>query len=1119
MPVALRPKWKQPCCNPLSQAHRNPWFEQSGQGCFLFVWFVKRYTGPVTKRLQQIVNGGGSRYTFRDTTSVWTRILRWLVSRAEECPDSMKPGLYEQLLTLALQEELETMGDPRLYALAPVDAEDAHAVISQFLEHILANGLATLRGGEAAGRQQRLVERIVGMLGEELGQDWTHRLSIATPLRRLLAVHARPHDSAQNRPDTPLARSALLTGTRLDPSLGSQLRKEIATADRIDILCSFIRWSGLRVLLDDLRQLVTRWGRTGPRLRVITTSYMGATDPKAIDALAELPNTEIRISYDTKRTRLHAKAYLFHRETSFGSAYVGSANLSNAALSEGLEWTTKISQYELPYLWNRITATFETYWQDDEFQPYRGDAPDRLRKAIHHERASASEPESAVTFDLRPYPFQEEILDVLAAEREVQQKQRHLIVAATGTGKTMIAAFDYARICRSLGRKPSLLFVAHREEILRQALGSFRGVLRDQNFGDLLIGGHDPDQDTHLFCSIQSYNSRDLSKRSAEEFEYIVVDEFHHAAAPSYRQLLDHVQPRILLGLTATPERSDQLDILHWFGGRTSAEIRLPDAINRRLLCPFQYFGVSDAVDLDGLTWQRGGYRAEELDSLYTGNDVRARLILDKVQQFLLNPRDARGLGFCVSKTHAEFMARYFQQHDVPSVALTSDSPDDFRRAVQDQLRNREINFIFVVDLYNEGVDIPEVDTVLFLRPTESLTVYLQQLGRGLRQHEDKECLTVLDFIGAQRREFRFASRFRALSSKPETRLDQEIEHQFPHLPSGCVIQLERVAQQRVLDNVRESARLLRPRMIGSLRELARYLGRAPTIEQTLDYFDTTLDEILKRGSWNRLLADAGLSDASRDPDEDRLAKGIRRVTHVDCADQIRQWLKLLDGRPCDMRLGEMLHVTLWANDGKGWALERAAARLRQNPTAIRDLRAILEYRLRHAPAHRAGRVPQVAGPLTIHAAYTRDEILVGLGHWTMEHRPDHREGVLHISRTKVDAFFVTLQKTEEDYSPTTMYEDYLISHDQFHWQSQSNTSVDSPTGRRYVNHQSMGYTPLLFVRETRSLPSGLSAPYVFLGPCEHFSHEGSRPISIVWRLLHSAPARLFRAMARQNVG
>jgi hypothetical protein len=164
------------------------------------------------------------------------------------------------------------------------------------------------------------------------------------------------------------------------------------------------------------------------------------------------------------------------------------------------------------------------------------------------------------------------------------------------------------------------------------------------------------------------------------------------------------------------------------------------------------------------------------------------------------------------------------------------------------------------------------------------------------------------------------------------------------------------------------------------------------------------------------------------------------------------------------------------------------------------------------------GRIPQQSGPLTIHSRYTRDEILVGLGHWSLEHRPDQREGVLHLARSKVDVFFVALQKSAEDYSPTTMYEDYLISHELFHWQSQSNTSSASPTGQRYIRHRELGYTPLLFVRETKVLPSGLTAPYVFLGPCDYVSHEGSRPMSIVWRMRHAVPARLFRAMAQQNI-
>ncbi|MFG0244848.1 MAG: DUF3427 domain-containing protein [Phycisphaerales bacterium JB052] len=1031
-----------------------------------------------------------------------------------ETPKNVPEGLYDHLVDVALKAKLEGIGDPRLAEYGDVDSEDAHSAIAQYLERLLAASLSTLRGREAADRQRRLVDHVIETLVAELGDDWTDRFNLASPLRRLIAVHSEPQDGGASRPDTPLARSALLTGTRLDPSLASQLSKEFAAADRVDILCSFIKWSGIRLLFDALRELTSTPHPDGPRLRVISTSYMGATDAKAIEALRDLPNTEVKVSYDTNRTRLHAKAYLVHRETGFGSSYIGSANVSRAALSEGLEWTSKISQYELPHLWQKIVATFDSYWNDDEFECFDADASPRLREAISRERAHGSVEIGALpTFDLRPYPFQEEILDAIAAEREVQGKHRHLVVAATGTGKTMIAAFDYKRWAGN--SRPSLLFVAHREEILRQALGTYRGVLRDQNFGDLLVGGTSPDQHDHLFCSIQSYNSRGLHQLAANRFEYVVVDEFHHAAAPSYRQLLNTARPGVMLGLTATPERADGLDVLAHFGGEPTAEVRLPDAINRRLLSPFQYFGVADSVNLDGLKWQRGGYRVEDLDAVYTGNDVRAGLVLDKVHETLLDPLQARGLGFCVSLAHANFMARFFTDHGIPAIALSAGTPSDERRAAKERLVRREINFIFVVDLYNEGVDIPEIDTVLFLRPTESLTVYLQQLGRGLRLHDDKDCLTVLDFIGTQHRQFRFASRFRALSTDPTGRLHREIESGFPHLPAGCFIQLERVAQQRVLENVRQSLTLRRPQMVRDIKLLAHHLGRVPTIRETLEYLDTTLDEVLKRGLWSRILSDAELIEAPDCDDEERLAKGTRRLVHIDDPQQLRYLLAHLDGVTPEDPLGErrraMLHVSLWGSDGASMTPDEADARLRANPGAMADLRAVLEYRLRHTRTRPTELLPHLAGPLALHALYTRDEALISLGHWDLNRRPDFREGVLHIPQRKIDAFFFTLHKTEEAYSPTTMYEDYAISDRLFHWQSQSTTSADSPTGQRYIRHRELGYTPLLFVRERRSLPGGAAAPYAFLGPGDYVSHEGSRPMSVVWRLRTPMPTRLAR--------
>ena len=710
----------------------------------------------------------------------------------EENREPLPAGLYEAVVDRGLDHRVgELKGRGYSADFEPLDEGDSHAVLADHIRRLVREALDGLTGDERIERQASLCDQLILLLID--GQQ-TEESLIVHPARRLLGVWPTGPEGPRRpeRPDTPLALGCLLAGTRLDPSLVSQLRKELASADRVDILCSFIKWSGVRILEEDLRAFASR---PGARLRVLTTSYMGATDLKAVDLLQALPNAEVRVSYDTHRTRLHAKAYLFNRDTGFSTAYIGSANLSRPALTEGLEWTVKVSRYESPHLWDRVAATFETYWEDGEFTPYGPEERSRLKAALEQERGSGESPSGeAFTFDLRPYAFQQEILDRLDAERRVQGRDRQLVVAATGTGKNahrrlrlpMVVPANRVSVL-AMDDRPRLLFVAHREEVLRQSLQAFRAVLRDPNFGDLLVGGREPEQLDHLFATVQSYNSRGLHSLPADRYDYVVVDEFHHAAAPSYERLLTHIRPRVLLGLTATPERADGLDVLRHFGGHLSAQIRLPDAINRKLLAPFQYFAVTDTEDLAGLRWQRGGYRAEDLDRVYTGNDLRAALVIEKVRSLLLDPRRARGLGFCVSVAPAAFMARKFNEAGVPAECLSADTPDAERRTARDRLRDRRVNFLFVVDLYNEGVDIPEVDTVLFLRPTESLTVFLQQLGRGLRMSEDKECLTVLDFVGQSHRGFRFDLRYRALLTDPAVRVDEQVEHGF-HAPAGRLL-------------------------------------------------------------------------------------------------------------------------------------------------------------------------------------------------------------------------------------------------------------------------------------------------------------------------------------------
>jgi superfamily II DNA or RNA helicase len=292
----------------------------------------------------------------------------------------------------------------------------------------------------------------------------------------------------------------------------------------------------------------------------------------------------------------------------------------------------------------------------------------------------------------------------------------------------VISAFDY-KTFKAKNPSAKLLFLAHRKEILQQAQSSFRGILRDNNFGDLWVDGFVPTSFEHVFASIQTLNNRlNDGLLSPSYYDYIVIDECHHLTASSYRTIVQYFKPTILLGLTATPERMDGGDIQEDFHNRIAAEIRLPEALNRKLLCPFQYFGITDQVDLTKVTWERGRYVASELSAVYTGNDRRVRDILIALDKYTRDASQVRAIGFCVTIEHARFMAEKFNLAGLKADFLTSANTQN-RESVKNQLLKKEINYLFVVDIFNEGVDIPEIDTVLFLRPTESLTIFLQQLG------------------------------------------------------------------------------------------------------------------------------------------------------------------------------------------------------------------------------------------------------------------------------------------------------------------------------------------------------------------------------------------------------
>lgn len=1019
-------------------------------------------------------------------------------------------GLYEQLISEALERELARLPGSLVLSRGGLRAADAGDRLALFLARIVERAVDGLAEKDRVKRGLALARVLVGTLAAELHRE---DLRLEAPVQEapiLRAVLARQPDGRPepiDAPLIPLLDTTLLTNAPGEPRVGHQILTEIGSADGIDVVMAFIRRSGIRPLLGAFRRHCER----GRPLRILTTTYTGSTELEALQAL-EATGAEIRVSYDTTGTRLHAKAWLFHRSSGLSTAYVGSSNLTHSAQVGGLEWNVRASGTRNPGLLEKIAAVFEVYWEGGDFVPFAAS-----EFAERRATAPASRPLLSPV-EIRLEPFQERLLEEIEVSRE-RGRHRNLLVSATGTGKTVMAAVDYVRLREHITRD-RLLFVAHRQELLEQSRATYAHALRDPGFGELWVGGSRPRRWDHVFASIQSLRQRGLEDLPRDHFDVVVVDEFHHAAARSYCALLDHVAPRELLGLTATPERADGLPILDWFGGRIAAELRLWDAIDQGRLVPFTYYGIHDGLDLRQVPWKRGrGYDVEALSNVYTGNDVWARLVLDQFDKHVDEMAAVRALGFCVNISHARFMARVFQEAGIHATAVWGDSPEQERRAALEALRRGEIAVLFSVDLFNEGVDLPNVDTLLLLRPTDSPTLFLQQLGRGLRKYEGKPTCLVLDFVGQHRREFRFDRRFQALLGGSRKHVERQVETGFPFLPAGCHLELEPRARDIVLESIRRAVPSKWMAKVNELRRLDAE-GRG-SLGAFLEDSGLALDDVYSgtRG-WSDLRQAAGLAVLARGPEEEKLRRAVGRLLHIDDHERLEKYREMLqstsppafeDAASRSARLLRMLVASVCDTAvTKDDSLAAGTALLWQHPqvrSELVDLFQLLEGRIDHR--HYELDRPHLEVPLRIHARYSRLEILAAFRPDPRAKVPAWQTGVYWVPEAKTDLFAFTLDKTSGQFSPTTRYRDYAISRELIHWESQSATRPDSETGRRYQNHMRLGSSVMLFARERADERS-----FWFLGPASYVRHERERPMAITWRLHHPLPGDLYASFA-----
>ena len=1034
-------------------------------------------------------------------------------------------GLYDRILDSTLRQVAQTLqasGQADVETLAPAERRRRLvAEIALLLPEMLDAVAEANEQGESERQELALLNQLLANVRQQEAQTptWT------APVLALRSVHRV--GSAPVFPSTGLTSPWLFTSGRADPSLFAELRAELSAADCVDILVSFITWSGLRKLWDVL-EAVTAVGAVGAqrtRIRVITTTYIGATEARAVEALAKLPGVEVRISLDGRRSRLHAKAWLFKRETGFGSAFVGSANLSAAALLGGIEWTVKFTQAGQHDLFSAAEAHFETLWNDPEFQAF--DARDerqceRLREALGDARHPTQRKDVIALptwFDLRPKAYQQAMLERLANERR-HGRTRNLLVAATGTGKTVVAAFDYKRLTDEIGSPPRLLFVAHRIEILQQALATFRQILRRPDFGDLLADGRHPPTNDHLFATIQSLMALHLTETCSPGYWHmVVVDECHHLPANSFARFARTIQPQVFLGLTATPERTDGEPIGEFFqprpDGSPAVELRLWDALDQQLLAPFEYYASQDESNFSDVPWGNPTAEAARLSQILTGDHMRARLVANALEHYVDDIGSMRAIAFCVDIAHTEFMAAFFTAKGLPALAVTSRTPRTQRDDAPARLAAREIKVICTCDLYNEGIDIPEANTILFLRPTQSPVVFQQQLGRGLRLAQGKDSCLVLDFVGRLQAGFRFDRLYQAITGLTRRQLIQELQDGFTSLPPGCHIQFDKVARQRVLESLREIANQTWPRLTAELRAFAAGRRSAEiTLANFLREQCVELDDVYRSRGWIALRRAAGLEHREIGTDEEYLGKHFSALLHVNDPARLAIMTSVAnEGAACwsrfsqtQQRLVQMLAYQVFANrndlmDGLSFLQRIDRSPLMRSELA--ELSACLDEHTDLEAIACPGLPEQI--PLTLHGVYGRREILTAVGWMNAARRPPSQSGVLALHDQKIELLLVTLDK-KEGFHERIAYHDYAISPELFHWQTQNSAGRDTVGGRRYCESGNNDWRFQLFVRESRE------DPYVALGPVSiEGEPSGDRPMSITWRLQIPIPLPLFR--------
>ena len=931
------------------------------------------------------------------------------------------------------------------------------------------------------------------------------------------------------------------------------LKKELLNCKKFYFIVSFIKYSGIQLLINTFDELE----RMGIEGEIITSVYLNITDGKALRKLLSYKNIKVKI-YNNSKESFHTKAYLFQKEK-YHTCIIGSSNISQSALYSAEEWNIKITDNDFFNVYTKSMSQFEKLWNSNNAVNL---SEDFINK--YEEYKNRNEPQETFDYNklentlgrISPNSMQKEILKNLIHTRKID-KRKGLVVAATGTGKTYLAAMDIKKFFeKHEDAKKTFLFIAHREELLENAINVCEVILNEnrKDFGRIFSGYKETDKKM-IFATVQSLR-KCFHEFPENYFKYIVIDEFHHASADSYEKIIRYFSPDFMLGLTATPERMDGKDILSLCDYNLVGEIGLKKAMEEDLVVPFHYFGINDEIiDYKDIPYNNGKYDEHELLKRLSDNK-RTEYIINKINSIGYDGNEMCCIAFCENIKHSLYMKNEFQKNGYKSEVLTSKTNKTERSKILKKFNNRKIEILCVVDILNEGVDIPNINLLLFLRPTLSSTIFIQQIGRGLRKYSKKDFVTIIDFIGNHNKDYLITKVFSEEINEKDflynrkEKIINEIKNQFSNIPGASYIELDRICQERIIEKIEKinfgSRNILKEMYIDYKYEIGKTENDILNISDFDFNMKLFLELILKFGSFYNAQIQFENSDfRSRNTINDKEMKFlaylerkltlsepftyliIRKLSEGNFESRknrnpetefinekllLEEYYKYVDMR-CKFEktylinriFRELIEDGILKNSIYGYRISDEYQKLffiRKNTIFYARLQELLILGLNE---FRKNNLKEFNDNILItHKEYMRTDSQILLdskvpkGSWRAGYANTEKDICLFITNDKSHIIQENLK-----------YDNSLHSDKIIQWISQPKTFHESSVGQMFIKHRENGMKVHIFARKYAFMDGNKTNPFIYLGNADYYSSHGDKPMTILWKLKTNIPQQL----------